>query len=128
MSTLDDISRSFRDLYQKLSASGRRTAAVTRLRMELAGLSRQRSELFARLGEKLNELRSTGQITDAGLVAILENDFEGIERIGRKIQETMDLIQELNLQEGEAEVDGDMHYDEKISENPENLLDSFDVM
>ena len=43
---------------------GRRTAALTRLRMELMGLDNRRKDLFARLGERVNELKQNGQIVD----------------------------------------------------------------
>jgi hypothetical protein len=128
MSTLDDISKSLRDLYQRISVTGRRTATVTRLRMELAGLDRKRRDTYALIGERLDELKRTGRIHDAGLLGLMESEFESLDRLRKRIQETMDSIQELNLQETQAdEYEEDMESKEVISET-ENLLDSFDVL
>jgi len=127
MNTLDEISKSLKDLYRRISVSGRRTATVTRLRMELAGLDRKRRETYALLGERLVELKRTGRISDAGLLALLEEEFESLERLRKRIQETMDSIQELNLQETGTDEYEEETGEEIISES-ENLLDSFDVL
>ncbi len=128
MSTLDEFTRSMRDLYQRLTVSGRRAAAVTRLRMELAGLDRQRRERFGNLGERVDELRRAGAINDAGLIGLLEEDFENIDRLRKRIQETMDSIQELNLDESYVEEVSEPATEETTREKPENLLDSFGVL
>jgi transcriptional regulator of heat shock response len=128
MGKFDEISKSFKDLYQKLSVSGRRTAAVTRLRIELSGYDKKRNELYARLGERLDELRRTDRINDAGLLSLLGSEFESIDRIRAKIQDTMDSIQQFNLEE--TEMEGVLEFDlpEENPEKEENLLDSFKVL
>jgi len=128
MGTFDDITRSLKDLYRKLSVTGRKTAAVTRLRMELSGYDKQRTELFSRLGERLDELKRTNRVNDAGLLALLEPEFESIDRIRKKIQRTMDEIQQLNLVDSEAEEILELDLNEEITVEEENLLDSFNVM
>ena len=127
MAKFDDITRTLRDLAQRLALEGRRTAAITRLRMELAGLDRRRKELFARLGERINDLRLNGQIVDVGLLALLQTELDDIDRVSREIQETMVSIQEINL-------DG-MHVDSEKPAQPAEpkepsggLLNSFEVM
>ena len=58
----------------------------------------------------------------------MESEFESLDRLRKRIQETMDSIQELNLQETQAdEYEEDIESKEIISES-ENLLDSFDVL
>ena len=42
MSAFDDMTKSIRDVYKRLAISGKRAAAVTRLRLELSGLDRER--------------------------------------------------------------------------------------
>ena len=68
---IDEIGLKLRDLFNHLFIEGKRTAILTRLRMELSGLDRQRKDLFAVLGERVNDLRLNGQIIDAGLMGIL---------------------------------------------------------
>ena len=116
------------DLYQRLTISGRRTAAITRLRMELSGHDRQRKEYFSDLGERIDELRRSGQISDAGLLVLLEENFGNIDRINKKIQETMDAIREFNLRDSDGDQATDSVPEEEISQESENLLDSFGVL
>ena len=128
MTSLDDMTRSLKELYQKLTATGKRTAALTRLRMELTGLDRQRREAFVRLGERVDDLKRSGRIFDAGLLGLLDGEFESIDRIRKKIQDTMRVIQEINLEK--IEIAGDTELiDAGDSVNAsENLLDSFEVL
>jgi hypothetical protein len=80
------------------------------------------------IGERLDELKRTGRIHDAGLLGLMESEFESLDRLRKRIQETMDSIQELSLQETQAdEYEEDIESKEVISET-ENLLDSFDVL
>jgi len=128
MTALDDITRSLKDLYQRLAVSGKKTAAITRLRMELAGLDRQRKELFGTIGERVSELRRAGQIRDVGLIGLLEHEFDSLDRLRKRIQDTMDSIQQLNLQEIEL---GDLPVsaeDDEMRAESENLLNSFEVL
>ncbi len=130
MAALDEITQALKDLYQKLSVTGRRTAAVTRLRLELAGLDKERKEAFSRLGERVSELKRTGQIRDAGFLGLLESEFERIDRVRKKMQDTMDSIREINLQEMEAATTDELSFelDDKAVGKSENLLDSFEVL
>ena len=128
MNKFDEMTKSLADLYQKITVSGKRAAAVTRMRIELSGLDRERRDYYSALGQKVNEMRKSGQISDAGLLVILETEFEKIDRITRKIQDTSDEIRKLNLsdthQEGQEESDTETMNREKS----ENLLDSFGVI
>jgi len=128
MNKFDEMTKSLADLYQKITVSGKRAAAVTRMRIELSGLDRERRDYYSALGQKVNEMRKSGQISDAGLLVILEMEFDKIDRITRKIQDTSDEIRKLNLsdthQEGQEESDAESMKREKS----ENLLDSFGVV
>jgi len=129
MSTLDDITRPVKDLYRKLAAGGKRTAAVTRLRVELAGLDKQRKELYSRLGERVDELRRSGKVIDPGLLGLLEPEFESIDRLRMKIQETMQEIREVNIHSATDEDTSEIISSEQpLMPAEENLLDSFKVL
>ena len=128
MNKFDEMTKSLADLYQKITVTGKRAATVTRLRIELSGLDRERRDYYSALGQKVNEMRKSGQISDAGLLVILEMEFEKIDRVTRKIQDTSDEIRKLNLsdthQDGQDESDAESMKREKS----ENLLDSFGVI
>jgi hypothetical protein len=126
MGKLDDLTRSLKDLAYRLTLEGKRTATVTRLRMELTGLDRRRKELFARLGERVNELRLKGQVSDAGLISLLQVEFDDLDRVAKHILETMDAIQQIHL-DGPEESER-MEPDEEPAGRSENLIDSFDVL
>jgi len=128
MSTFDEMTRSLGDLYQKLAVSGKRAAAVTKLRMELSGHDRERREYYSALGEKINELRRSGQISDAGLLVLLEDEFEKIDRSTRKIQETSDEIKLLNIEQSGTDEGGNIPEEFEQTGDSENLLDSFGVI
>lgn len=127
MSPLDDITRSIKGMYNKIAVDTKRTAAITKLRMELTGLDRQRREFFIRLGEKVNELRRTNQITDAGLLGLLEIEFDNLDRVSKRMDETMAAIQELNLSDEEPGEEVESEGDGKMEDPDGSLLDSFDV-
>jgi hypothetical protein len=128
MSPFKDITGSLVDLYTKLAIKGKRTALVTRLRIELSGLDKQRMELYARLGEHLDELRRVDQINDPGLLALLEGEFMSLDRLKLKIDETMNHIRDINLDGGKPEGSSELVFDENPSVESQNLIDSFDVL
>lgn len=117
--------KAIRDAARKLAMEGRRTATVTRLRMELSSLDRKRRELLARLGEHVNDLRQNGQIADAGLLGLLQADFDDIDRINREIHQTLESIQSVSLTGAEPEERAPAASEQKPSES---LLDSFEVL
>jgi hypothetical protein len=127
MPKIDDISRSFRDLVSRLALEGKRTATITHLRVELTGLDRRRKDLFARLGDRINELRLNGKIIDTGLLGLLQSELDDIDRVNKEIQETLDLIQEVNL-EGMAVSEQVEKSEGAPQEVAEGLLDSFEVL
>jgi hypothetical protein len=122
---LDEIGLMLKDLFNHLSVEGKRTAVLTRLRIELSGLDRQRRELYSKLGDKVNDLRMNGKIIDAGLVGLLQGEFEEIDRMTMKVNETMESIQKVNLEgrEPSEEPPGG----EEPEKSQEGLLDSFQV-
>lgn len=128
MSPFNDITGSFRGLYRKLTVKGKRTATVTRLRFELSGLDKQRTELYARLGEHLDELRQAGQINDAGLLALLDGEFMSLDRLKLKLKDTMDTIRDINLDEDESAGSSELIFDAQPVAESQNLIDSFDVL
>lgn len=128
MSPFDEITGSLKDLYQKLTIKGRRTATVTRLRIELSGLDKQRMELYARLGEHVDELRRANQINDAGLLAFLEGEFMSLDRLKMKIDDTMSHIRDINLDADQSAGSSELIFDENPVSESQNLLDSFDVI
>lgn len=127
MNPLDDFTRSIKGMVNKIAVDTKRTAAITKLRMELTGLDRQRREHFSRLGEKVNELRRTNQITDAGLLGLLEIEFDNLDRVSKRMDETMTAIQELNLSDEEPGEEVESEGDGKTETPDGSLLDSFDV-
>ena len=128
MDKFEEMSKSLKDLYQKLAVTGKRAAAITRMRVELAGLDRQRRDTYSQLGEKLNELRRSGQISDAGLLVVLEGEFEKIDRVTMKIQNTSDEIKKLNLDDPDTGIPEQAEEIDVESGETENLLDSFGVV
>lgn len=126
---MDDFTQSVKDLTAKLSIGVRRTAAVTKLRVQLTGLDRQRNEIYQRLGSRVDELRQTGQLNDRALLMLLELEFSDIDRVESRIRETMDQIQELSLQERAEVYDyNDVNEAPAPEKKNQNLLDSFDVI
>lgn len=128
MSLFDDISVSIRELYRKLAYSGRRTATITRLRIEMSGLDKQRMEIYSKLGEHVDELRRVGQINDTGLVGLLEGEFMSLDRVKIKITETMDTIRNLNIDEASREESSELIIDDEPVAGSQNLIDSFEVL
>ena len=127
MAGFDEITRTLKELAQRLALEGKRTATITRLRMELAGLDRRRRELFARLGERINDLRLNGKIVDIGLLALLQAELDDIDRVSKEIQETMVNIQEINLDGMHIESEKPTQPAEP-NESAGGLLNSFEVM
>jgi len=129
MNPLDDFTRSVKDICNRIAVDTKRTAAITKLRMDLTSHDRQRRELFARLGERVDELRRTEQISDKGLLALLEDEFENLDRIEVKIGKTMSEIQKLNLGDYSVVEDESVGSDNKDNATDSgNLLDSFNVL
>jgi hypothetical protein len=127
MSTADDLLRSLKDLVSRLAANGRRTAAITRLRMELTGLDRQRKELHSKLGAHVDELRRSGQLVDGGVLRLLELDFERIDRMEKSIRDTLEQIQQINLEEPVWE-DVTQETGHEPAPRSGDLLNSFEVL
>lgn len=128
MSKFNSISASIRELYRKLALSGRRTATIARLRIELSGLDKQRMEIYSKLGEHVDELRRVGQINDTGLLGLLEGEFMSLDRVKIKINETMDTIRNLNIDETDREESSELIIDEEPVAGSQNLIDSFEVL
>jgi hypothetical protein len=114
-------------MYNRIAVDTIRTAAITRLRMDLSGMDRQRKELFARLGERVDELRRSDRISDMGMLALLEEEFTNLDRIEKRIGETLAQIQELNLHDEDSAEEGESEGEVKEGEKGESLLESFDV-
>jgi hypothetical protein len=127
MPKIDDITRSLRDLVNRLALEGKRTATITHLRLELTRLDRRRKDLFARLGDRINELRLGGKIIDSGLLGLLQSELEDIDRVNKEIEDTLELIQEVNL-EGATVSEQVEKPDEERQKVAEGLLESFDVL
>ena len=133
MSAFDDMTKSIRDVYKRLAISGKRAAAVTRLRLELSGLDRERRDLYSSLGQKINDLRLSGSISHQNILGVLETDFEKVDRVGRKIEDTMEAIRNLSIdtdpesKSGQEKEKPEEHLSLPEGGNSENLLDSFGV-
>lgn len=128
MPVFDDLTRSIRDIARRIAVDGKRTAALTRLRMELTGLDRRRKELYARLGAQVDELRRAGKLLDASLLKLLEGEFENIDRVEKSIRDTMDQIQQVNVEEIVWEEDASEGPGREPTSRPGDLLDSFEVL
>ncbi len=128
MTSIDDFTRSLKDICHRIAVDSKRTAMITKLRMELTGLDRRRREILSRLGARVDELRRTGQIHDAGLLGLLEVEFEDVDRIEKRIDATMTEIQEINLQDEESIVEDEAPEGEEAAPAGESMLDSFDVI
>jgi len=127
MGKIRKIKRSIEELAQRTAKDCKRTLAITRLRMELAALDRRRKELFARLGERVNELRMKAQILDVGLLGLLQPEFDDIDRLDKEIQDTLEMIQEVSLEgfESASETEG---AEKPRDSSAVSLLDSFEVI
>ena len=124
---LDELGVTLRDLFNRAAIEGKRTVVLTRLRMEMSGLDRQRKELFASLGDKVNDLRLNGKIIDAGLIGLLQSDFEDIDRMTMKITDPVESIQRVSLEFAESSRKTNRPPEEP-SANTGGLLDSFQVL
>ena len=128
MANSDDFVQSIKSIANKITDDVKRTTAVTKYRMQLAGLDRQRNEVFAKLGSRVDELRRSEQILDQGFLRLLEHEFEELDRLEKQIRQTMDSIQELNLRvEAVFEEIGRDRAEGERTSSEENLLDSFEV-
>jgi hypothetical protein len=124
---LDEFGATLRDLFNRATVEGKRTVVLTRLRMEMSGLDRQRKELFSSLGDKVNDLRLNGKIIDTGLMGLLQSDFEDIDRMTMKISDTMDSIQRVSLEYAESSETKGPPPEEPLK-GTGGLLDSFQVL
>ena len=129
MASVDELLASLKVLINRLAIDGKRTAALTRLRIDLTGFDRHRRELYSKLGSRVDELRRTGHLTDPGMLGLLEEEFEEIDRVAKKIRDTMDSIQEITL--GEIDLAETIMVEDEESEKPApsgDLIDSFEVL
>lgn len=127
MSQVDDLKKYIKRVFRHLHLESRRTAAVTRLRFDLNALEHRRRHQFSRLGERLNELRINGRILDAGLVSLLQAEFDEIDRVNSQIQNTIQLIKEINQSQESESSDLIFETESEISEKG-TLIDSFQVL
>ncbi|HEX9744164.1 MAG TPA: hypothetical protein VGB30_01950 [bacterium] len=135
MSNMEEFTQSLKGIANKIAVDVKRTTAITKLRMHLTGLDRQRHEMLARLGGRVDELRRNDELLDEGLKKLLEIEFDELDKIEKRMRETMDSIQQISLQDDDDKSEDIFTgKDDKPGEESgpevnrqENLLDSFNV-